>query len=490
MLSAEKVAVIDVGSNSCRMVIYEQAGAALLPYFNEKAMVGLGRDMAKTGIIYPAGKIKALETLQRFQAILNGLGIDKVYAVATSAVREASDGAQFRREAEATLGVPLQVLSGADEGRISALGVVTGFSKAKGLVADLGGASLELQSVGKPAGDRPGETYLLGPLARAEDAELATSKRRKAIAKILSESQTLPLKSGCLYAVGGAWRNVAAVHMALTDYPLGVMHAYSLDRAALATVIEAAEAAHDDADIRERLQRVAKRRYETLLHAALVLDTLLDLSAVSAAHISAYGLREGVVAEASGASSGDGLLDTAQLYLKLSDASTAFGHQVHTFIAPILNRIAQRPAVLSATCMMADAGARLHPDHRSDLIFEQVLRAPLPAIGHDERVFAAFAVASRNTFKFRAPAAIARIVSPDLLAQARLVGTAMRLAGVYSGRSAQILETAGLDVTPTDLVLRVLEKNQDMVSGTVRRRHQQLAGLMGLEARIKISAKA
>ncbi len=482
MQAPHKAAIIDVGSNSCRMVIYEQAGAALLPYFNEKVMAALGAGLSDTGRLSVDGKAMALDTFQRFRAILAGLEITKVYAVATAAVREASDGVQFRTEAEAALGVPLRVLSGVDEGRLSALGVAAGFGKAKGLVADLGGSSLELQAVGKAAADRPGETYLLGPLARSADQELSTGKRRKIIAKILSKSALLPLKSGRLYAVGGAWRNVAVIHMALTGYPLGVSHAYRLDRAALAIVIDAAEAAGQDSAIKGQLQQIAKRRYGTLLHAALVLDGLLEAVDVNNVHISAYGLREGVLAEAGGAPDGDGLLDTAALYLKLSDASIAFGRQLHQFIGPVLEQAKQRPAVLRATCLMADAGARLHSDHRSELVFEQILRAPLPSLHHPDRLFTAFAVASRYTFKFRAPEEIEKILPAELRAQARLVGTAMRLGGVFSGRSAGILKTAKLNLCAKYLRLQVLSKNQDMISETVRRRHAQLAGLLDVEA--------
>ena len=111
MKSAEKIAVVDIGSNSCRMVIYEQSGAALIPYFNEKTMAGLGRDLSETGRLSPAGSELALQTFHRFRAIATSLNIKNVRAVATAAVREASDGAEFKKRAEDILSAPIKVLS-------------------------------------------------------------------------------------------------------------------------------------------------------------------------------------------------------------------------------------------------------------------------------------------------------------------------------------------------------------------------------------------
>lgn len=481
MKPLEKVAVIDVGSNSCRMVIYERAGSALIPYFNEKAMAGLGRKLPKTGMLNPEGVVKALDTFRRFRAILDGLEIERTYAVATAAVREAGDRDEFIAQAEKALGVPLRVLSGAEEGQLSSLGVKAGFRQTKGIVGDLGGTSLELQRTDKGASEDAGETFLLGPLARADDRDLSVSKRRKNIRKILSESKLLadPVKQ--LFAVGGAWRNVAAVHMALTSYPLGVAHAYQLDRKALATVIEAAEGAEQHSGLRGRLQAIAKRRYDTLLHAALVLDVLVELAEAETVSVSAFGLREGVVSEAEALNAADGLLDTAELYFKFSEASSAFGRKLYRFLEPVTDGLSPDAAVLEAACLMADAGARLHPDHRCQLVFEQILRAPLPGLSHQERLFVAYAVATRYSFKFDMPKDVGKLISKQLIDEARILGTAMRLGGVYSGRTADVLGGVALERSKKSLRLNVLEDDEDMLSGAVKRRLSQLASLMELE---------
>lgn len=484
MKPSEKIAVIDIGSNSCRMVIYEQSGAALIPYFNEKTMAGLGRDLSQTGRLSPSGQELALKTFHRFRAITTSLNIQNIRAVATAAVREAQDGSEFKRRAEKILGVPITVLTGADEGRMSALGVEVGFIRPTGLIADLGGTSMEVRPVG---GEAKGESFLLGPLAREEDAELSYSKRLKVIRKILSKSKfSVPSSKGHLFAVGGAWRNVAAVHMMLRNYPLRVAHGYRMSQDDVDDVIEAAELAQSDKLTREQLLSVSKRRFDTLPHAALLLKGLMQKIETKDVIFSSFGLRDGVAADGRKISGENGLLDAVPLFLRSSPQSLAFGQELYSFITPISTQLSGNETLLRAICMMADAGARMHPDHRAQLVYEQVLRAPLPSLNHSERLFAAYATASRNTFKFKEDPRYARLLSMGAKRRSKVLGTAMRLGSVYSGRSGPILATARIKVEDDALCMRVERDYADLVSETVERRLGQLAGLMKLHPRLLI----
>lgn len=484
MKPSEKIAVIDIGSNSCRMVIYEQSGAALIPYFNEKTMAGLGRDLSQTGRLSPTGQELALKTFHRFRAITSSLSISNIRAVATAAVREASDGADFKKRAEKILGVPITVLTGADEGQMSALGVEVGFIDPRGLIADLGGTSMELRPVG---GDAKGESFLLGPLAREEDAQSSFSKRLKSIKKILAKSKfTAPSSKGHLYAVGGAWRNVAAVHMMLRNYPLRVAHGYRMSIEDVEDVIEAADLAQSDKLTREQLLGVSKRRFDTLPHAALLLKGLMQQIETKDVVFSSFGLRDGVAAEGLAISGETGLLDAVPLFLRSSPQSQVFGQELYSFIHPMGKYFNRNETLLKAICLMADAGARMHPDHRAQLVYEQILRAPLPSLSHSERLFAAHAAASRYTFKFREDPRYARLLGMGSRRRSKVLGTAMRLASVYSGRSGAILTTAKIAVEDKALCMRVERDYADLVSETVERRLAQLAGLMKLQPRLLI----
>ncbi|MEM1036420.1 MAG: Ppx/GppA family phosphatase [Pseudomonadota bacterium] len=487
-MDVRRAAVIDIGSNSCRLVIYDVLGGAMLQSFNEKAMAGLGRGLSDTGQLSPEGRTMALDVCRRYAAILDSLGISEVYPVATAAVRVAEDGPAFVEEVESVLGTTVRVLTGADEGRISALGVSAGFGSVDGLVADLGGSSMELQYLKSGRVHGEGETHLLGPLARADDADLPLDKRKKAVRQILKTSELLPIKGRDLYGVGGGWRNVAAVHMDLTGYPLRVLHGYQMSIANVREVIDTADFARVDKATRSRLQRVAKRRYETLLHTAIVLEALMKVAKVERVTISAYGLREGVVSDAMGGEdeSGTPLNDFLRLFLRPTFETKAYAAGLLQFCTPVAAALNISAQTVETACYLADTGARMHPDHRPNLVYEQVLRAPYPLLDHRERLFAAHACASRYTFKHAIPEDL-KALRPEIeQKQARILGTAMRLAGVFSGRSASILARASLEIAETDVILNVTESDRDMVSGTVKRRLGQLAGLLERDAKIEM----
>ena len=381
--------------------------------------------------------------------------------------------------------MPIKVLSGAEEGRLSALGVAIGFRNPKGLIADLGGTSMELRPVN---GEAKGESFLLGPLARSSDSKLSFDKRRKSMRKILEQGRlTQNVSRENLYAIGGAWRNVAAVHMMLRDYPLRVPHGYEMSRKDVENVIDVAELSLSDKMTREQLTSVSKRRLDTLPHAALLLSTLMEQLDAQRVTISAFGLRDGVAAEGLSISGKSGLIDAAPLFLRSSEQSRLFGKELYSFIHPISSQFKQSETLLRAICLMADAGAGMHADHRAQLVHEQVLRAPLPALSHTERLFAASAAAARYTFKFTEDPKYARMLSVSAKRRAKIMGTAMRLGSVYSGRSGPILATAGLKADDGQLKLCVDPDYQDLVSETVQRRLSQLAGLMKLRPKLVVS---
>ncbi len=164
----QEAAVIDVGSNSVRLVVYRIDGRAMTPILNEKVMAGLGRSLGQTGKLSPDGIDAALRALRRFATLTQALGVQDVFAVGTAAVREAGDGAAFAQQMRRETGIPLRILSGAEEALLSALGVSAGAPDAMGVVGDLGGASLELIEI-SPSGPGRGETFRLGPLALAAD---------------------------------------------------------------------------------------------------------------------------------------------------------------------------------------------------------------------------------------------------------------------------------------------------------------------------------
>lgn len=491
MISTNRVGVIDIGSNTVRLVIFETWRAAILPRFNEKVMAGLGTGLSDTGRLSPPGWTAALDALRRYRSILDGLSVTQVRVVATAAVRVAQDGPAFVREAEAAIGVPVTVLSGRDEGRVSTLGVEGGMHRPSGLVADLGGSSMELYPIGQD-GDAQGETHMVGPLAI--DALLQAPERdiRKHIRGVLKGSPLLKAAPETIYAVGGAWRAMAKVDMHRNGYPLRVLQNYEMDAKAVeATVGHVFDVRKKDPGLETIRQTIAGRRSVKLPLSATVLDEVVKLSGARRVLISSMGLREGVVREMTGEPQADMLHDGAVAFLRLDQHQVAFGQALYAFLghvfeteAPVFGSRRRDARLYRTACLLADAAGRYHPDHRAEMAYDQALWAPYAGLDHHERAFLALAAALRYRRRFKPPADHKNLLDDSARKRARQLGLVMRLGAIFSGRSAAILERAHLGRTDGELTLIVKQEDREMVSETVIERLGQAAKELALETRI------
>src|ERR1700677_1235323 len=136
-------AIVDIGSNSIRLLIYDQLGRAPMPRFNEKSLCRLAEGLAETGAIAPDHFRRAVEAVRRFRAIADAMGVSRIDAVATEAMRRASNGPKLAAAIEAESGLKVRILSGSEEARFATLGVISGFFRPVGTVGDRGGGSLE-----------------------------------------------------------------------------------------------------------------------------------------------------------------------------------------------------------------------------------------------------------------------------------------------------------------------------------------------------------
>jgi len=493
MRSVRDVAVLDVGSNSIRLVVYRVDGRAIWTVFNEKVLAGLGRDLSRTGRLSPEGIAAALGALRRFRAVLDGIGPDEIFTAATAAVREASDRLDFIARVQTETGFELRVLSGADEARLAALGVVAGSPRANGVVGDLGGSSLELirLAAGAPAG---GVTLPLGPFAlqspRGFDAEALETACRGVIDPFAAQFQT-----ETFHAVGGAWRNLALVHMTIAGYPLHVVHQYEIsgaDAVDLARFI-----ARQSKGSLDRIPGLSKKRAETLPVAAVVLHTLIQALGVKKMAVSAYGVREGLVMESMSAEvrERDPLVEGCATLAARDTSSERFGPALEAWLKPLWSVLPplvaedRAPVLLAAACRLATLGAHLHPDHRADLAFDLVLRAPIAGQSHQERAFLAIAAFNRYTALSTnpEPALIGRLLDTELLARARALGAAMRLGYDLSGRSPVLLEGSLLTLDKGELVLTVKSRSADMLLGEqINKRAAQLASALGVGLKVRL----
>ncbi len=463
------IAVIDVGSNSVRLVHFRVEGRALWPIFNEKVMAGLGRGVHDTGKLHPEGRDIALRALKRFQRLLDAKGVRNRHVVATAAVRNAADGPDFVREVAEETGLEVRVLSGEDEAWYSALGLATGIPDAHGVMGDLGGSSLELTPIlnGQP---QPGRTSALGPQEVLEGDAFDSETATRIIDERLAETGMLTGQGGTFYAVGGAWRAMAQLAFARFDYPLHVVHQFAL----------AADEARELARLTTRLSAaslrgtpgLSSRRVETLPYAALLLRRVMRHGQFDRIVFSAYGVREGVLAESLPADllATDPLIAGAETMARPSSPAPDFGRALAAWIAPAMREVetafdpARDRVLQEAGARLTDLGARFHPDHRAELARDTVLYAPFAGATHAERAFLAAALHYRYAGK---RSQLDKHDEFDLLDEtqhnvAQMMGCALRLGAKLSGRAVRLLDRFTLSVTPEAVQLSVDESVRDL----------------------------
>jgi exopolyphosphatase/guanosine-5'-triphosphate,3'-diphosphate pyrophosphatase len=463
-------AVIDIGSNSVRLVIYRLEGRAIWTVFNEKVLAGLGGDLTRSGRLAPEGVGMALAALRRFKAVIDAVDRTRVFVVATAAVREASDGPDFVRLIKTATGLDVRVLTGEEEARYSALGALAGAPDADGVVGDLGGVSLELTRV---SGGQPGEgvSLPLGAFALRNPEGFDAARARSRTAKVLNDIAE-DYATRTLYAVGGGWRNLALLQMRITDYPLQIVHQYEI---AAADALDAARfIARQSRGSLERIPGVSKRRLETIPHAAIVLESLIERLGLQRISISAFGLREGLLFEAMPREVRelDPLIEGCAVMGAREGVDQDLGPALEAWLTPVFSKLTslfngRDQRLIAAACRLADIGARLHPDHRADLVYQQVLRAPIPGMSHAERAFLAATLFARHTAAPTPPDSeiLGRVLSDDRHQRARALGAAIRLGCDLSGRGAKLLARSWLEIQGGAIRLGAEEAWADMLLG-------------------------
>ena len=484
-VATARYGVIDIGSNSIRLAIFDALRRAPQPFFNEKALCAIGRGVRRTGKLSPDGAARALETLERFGALARAMGAAPVDAVATAAVRDAADGAAFAREAGRRSGFEVRVLSGAEEAEFAAAGVLSGMPQADGVMGDLGGGSLELVrfDAGRAAEHA---TLPLGPLSLLEESDGDFDRARAVIDAALSGLPWLKDAAGAeLYAVGGNWRALARAHMAQQGYPLRVIHHYRLARGDAAALV--ARLARETPDALAGFDGVPARRLDLLPLAALAMERTLRAAAPRAVTFSALGLREGLAHMRLSAQrrAEDPLLaacrDIAARLARFPD----HGDELFEWTGALFpDETAGERRLRRAACAIGDIGWRAHPDARAEQASAEALYAPALYASHPERCFLAGAVFARYANREsggKLRAASERLLAPETRRRARIVGLAARLGEALSGGVPGILRRfpLSLEAHPPTLRLRRAPGDEAMLGESVMRRFETLAAEMG-----------
>ncbi len=481
------MAIVDIGSNSVRLVVYEGAVRTAATLQNEKSICAIGRDMVSSGRLHAQGCAAALEALARFRLIADGLKADTREAVATAAARDAANGAEFIRKAEAVWGGPIRILPGEEEARMAAEGVLAGIPDADGIVADLGGGSLDMVSV---RGGRTGAAFTLpfGPLRLMDQAKGDPDKARDIVDKGL---RTLAggLSARTLYAVGGIWRSLARVDMEEHRYPLHVLQQYTIPRGRALRLCKVLAGLSKDS--LRKIKVVSKRRAESLPYGAVVLERLLEQSDVKDVVISAYGLREGVLFQRLTAQerAKDPLVEFARAANARLARVPAHADEMLAWTGPLFEgESAQMARVRQASAYFSDIGWRRHPDDRAAGAFGQVLTAPFAGAGHRARALIAASVFHRYCGDEEFPQGIVLdgLLDREDERRALILGLTWRFVFSLSASAAGELAHYRLRQTPSKVILDVPAAREAVAGEPVQKRLGVLADALGKKGEILI----
>ena len=487
------VAVVDIGSNSVRLVVYEGATRAPTPLFNEKVLCGLGRSIATTGRLGADAVARALRALRRFRALIDQMGVSRVEAIATAAAREAENGPEFIAQAERIIEVPIRVLTGTKEAELAAVGVIAGIHDADGFVGDLGGGSLELIDVRKgKLGDAA--TLPLGGL-RLIDASGGNLKRAREIvdAELAKVDWLDKGKDRDFYAIGGTWRALARLHMTQTNYPLNVVHNYRIDAAEalkFASLLDQ-QSPSSLAGIRD----ISGARRETIPYGSLVLERLIRQVKPRAVVISVFGIREGLLCTMLSEEERrkDPLLAACDDLARRRSRSINSAYELcfwtdALFRAPGPTETPEQRRLRHAACLLSDIAWHAHPDYRGIQSLNLVAHGNFVGVDHPGRAFLALTVYYRNegTLKDELSQSLIELVDKDMLKRARILGAAFRAAHMVSASMPGVLTNTPIGYEGNRLVWTLPDPYSNLEGERVDRRFKVLADLLDREAEIRV----
>ncbi|WP_353227110.1 Ppx/GppA family phosphatase [Novosphingobium sp.] len=477
-------AIIDIGSNTVRLVIYGGPTRAPMVLHNEKVTARLGKGVAENGVMGGRARAAALAALARYRVLLSLKGVDRVDVVATAAVRDASNGPAFLDEV-AALGFSPRLLSGEQEAVTSAHGVLGAFPGATGVVGDLGGGSLELVDIDNDS-CRHGVSMPLGTLRLGALRTTGDRAFGQSVAKALKKADWAAEPGSTLYLVGGSLRAFARYAMMRLDWPIDDPHGFTIDPADAQRI--ATTLARRRTEALPSLPGISSGRMAGLPDTAALLAVLIRRLQPGKLVFSSWGLREGLLYEdmAPGVRGQDPLVAGMSAFVQEQGIPAHIGAMVAgwTVSASPASGIERRERLRLAATMLCLAAAAVEPNLRGDIARDWALRKRWIGAATTERVMLAAAIMA-HAGRLDISPALAALVSPAALREAQSWGLATRLCRRFSTCAPQGLADSKLTVENGRLVLTVQPSIAALLNDGVDRDMRTLAAHLGLKPDVR-----
>lgn len=466
-----RIGIIDIGSNSIRLVVYDQQKRSPVAIYNEKVMCALGKGLATSGVLNPEGVELAKAALKRFLAMGRNMEIASLHVMATAAVRDAKNGASFARYLEDTYDIDVDIITGKKEAKLGAYGVCASMYRPEGITGDLGGGSLELVRV-EDGQIEDHASVLIGSLRMIDESKGDIDKMRKLIEKRFAELKWLDdQKADNFYAIGGSFRALAKMYMAANDYPLHILHEYKVE--AKTFLQFAHEIATMPPEKLEKFPGVASKRIPALPGAAIVLEHIGYH--INPDHIifSASGIREGYLYEKLSpiTRAQDGLLSSCTEFATKGGRSTTYANELYTWMFPLLEKESEKERRLRlAFCLLSDIALHIHPEYRAEWAFNRIIHSALTGLSHRERVKLALALYHRYQFRMKETWPQLKLLKTCDSEWAKLVGAAANLAYHLCGSISGNLHNTSFVHENDQIMLQLNDSMQDVLGEAIKKR--------------------
>ena len=481
-----KLAIIDIGSNSIRMLIYDDFSSTRVPSFNEKAVCELGKNLDKSRKLHKSGSEYALKVLKRFSEILNVSKITNLKIIATAVLREATDAKQFISEVETLFKTKINILSGEEEANCSAEGVKIGFDNVDGLVADLGGGSLELARVENNVVTN--KTSLpIGVLRLINNPIVKKRNLPKYVKKLLREEKWLSKKKfNNLYLVGGTWRSLFKLHLFQNNHPVHIIHQYSVNRSTLTKFVE--KISNFNKSKLKTVEYISKSRTQYLPYSSIILNEIMTITNPKKILCSISGLREGSL-------SIDHLKNTKETEIfnksieyiasKRGDLGSTY-QKYFKFILPVFDGNEHyNKKLLYLACVLSHMDWGLGAFQKAELVFQETLNTPLLRLTHKERIQLALSCYWRYcSIKYNPKFEYLTFLNNNEIFSSKQVGAALRFSQSLTSISTIFLEEFKLYKRGNSIFLKIPSQHQEIISKQVTKRFKALARELFLEPRV------
>jgi exopolyphosphatase/guanosine-5'-triphosphate,3'-diphosphate pyrophosphatase len=473
---SDRIAVIDIGSNSVRLVIYGKNGRYPTPLFDERSNCQLGARLDETGNLVQDRIEAALETITRFAAIIKAMHVSACYPIATAAVRRAKNGAAFYLPAQAILGMPIHILSQQEEANYVSRGLTLNIPDADGLVADLGGGSIEIVALDK-GNITHGVSHNFGHLSDVDEAEVMQAFENTA--------WIAARRAKRLYGVGGSFRAFGAAFFDRVSYPLPVLHGTKIKSDFMRGLCDELTTTPPN------MRGVPLSRQHSMPMAAKIVRALLQVSGVGQLIVSGTSIRDGVIAvnELNDAQRADFLMAISQEIAEASGRFVGVSDALKVFLQPLM-KIDPTPGfsrLVEVACNLADMCWHEHSDMRGDLAARRVLGLPVNCMTHKERVWLGVALYHRYVGTKQnkpRPEELDNLLGAEFRGRAITVGLGLRFALIFTAGTKEYLNDIRLDLDDRDMTLYVNQHARPLFDGACANRFTALANSAGLHPKV------